>query len=351
LSANNLTLLKNEPRTSESGAFFIQKVHEPDLFYGVTRYIPFLMLLIALGACKKDLLPVRRVRQISTVTTDRLNRVQFLDDMTGICIGGERFDHSRILRTTNGGRSWASVTNAETSKEMFGIAQSSFGRVYLIGYDGKLLLSDDYGETWEFRQLRFENYKAIDMRNPQNPVAIGGVSFDRGDVMDLSSDANLLRHDSLDYELNDIRFAPAGHAYRCGYGTIQSSTDSGRTWNWAGFKNDNYSAIEVLENRVWVCGREGSIVRSLDGGRSWERLRNGTYIGEKKYRLNDIAFRNENEGFAVGEKGVVLYSRDAGAHWSELEPFTSSHLQGICIHPDGRIFICGENGALWELRF
>jgi len=317
----------------------------------VTRYIPFLILLIGLSACKKDLLPVRRVRQINTGTSDRLNRIRFLDEMTGICVGGDRFEHSRILRTTNGGRSWSTVNNAEASKELFGIAQSVFGRVYLIGYDGKLLFSDDFGASWEFRQLRFETYKAIDMRSPQNPVAIGGISFDRGDVMDLGSEADLLRHDSVDYELNDIRFATAGRAYRCGYGTIQFSTDSGRNWNWAPYKNDNYSAIEVLENRVWVCGREGSILRSLDGGQSWERLRNGTYIGEKKYRLNDIAFRNENEGFAVGEKGVVLYSRDAGAHWSELESFTSAHLMGLSIHPDGRIFICGEGGELWELRF
>lgn len=316
----------------------------------MSRIFLFLLLLGTLS-CKKDLLQVRQVRRIDAGISARLNKVIFFDRQTGLCVGGNRFDNSRLLRTTDGGQTWTSISVPEAPKEMFGITRSAAGRIYVIGFDGKLLYSDDTGGSWIFRQLRFEAYKVIAMRSPENPVAIGGITFDRGDVMELNRDGELQEHTELDYELNDIHFGAGGKAYRCGFGALQWSADSGRNWTWTQYKNDNYSALEVLGNRVWVCGREGSIIRSLDGGASWERLRNGTDIGEKKYRLNDIAFRNADEGFAVGESGAVLYSRDAGAHWSQIEPFTSAHLQGLTIHPDGRIFVCGGGGELWELRY
>lgn len=314
------------------------------------QLLPLVFIGLWFSSCKKDLLPLRLSRRATSGTTDRLNNIRFLTPLVGLAIGGERFDHSRLLRTSNGGTTWTSIDLPDADKALFGIGQSANGRVYVIGYDGKMLYSDDLGLTWNFRQLRFEAYKAISLRNNDNPVAIGGISFDRGDIMELNGDGGIRNHEIVDYELNDIAFTGDGRAYRCGYGTIQYSTDSGRTWNWTKFKNDNYSAIAVRDERIWVCGREGSIVRSIDGGQSWERLRNGTYIGEKKYRLNDIEFRNADEGFAVGEKGVVLYTRDGGLNWSELEAFTTAHLYSISLQSTNRIYVCGEAGEIWEIR-
>jgi photosystem II stability/assembly factor-like uncharacterized protein len=62
---------------------------------------------------------------------------------------------------------------------------------------------------------------------------------------------------------------------------------------------------------VWAVGYWGTVLRSSDGGRSWERA--ATSVRETLY---DVAFADARSGWAVGENGVVLATRDGGASWS-----------------------------------
>ena len=180
---------------------------------------------------------------------------------------------------------------------------------------------------------------------------VGGVSFERGDAMRVDTAGNVLAYDSLGYELNDVFLLANGTGWRCGYGAMQRTEDGGKTWEWEDLRNDNYTSLDVHDAQTaYACGAEGSICATHDG-RKWETLRNGNDLTHPKYRLQDLLFTDDQHGYAVGEQGVVIYTDDAGQHWSELKRFTDANLHGIARAPNGAFFVCGEGGELWEIRF
>jgi len=182
-------------------------------------------------------------------------------------------------------------------------------------------------------------------------LAVGGISFDRGDALLADTAGNILAHDSLGYELNDIAMLPQGQGWRCGYGVMQHTTDGGNTWQWQSPRNDNYKALDVHSPLLaYACGGEGSICATQDGGESWTTLRNGNDLTLPKYRLQDLLFLDDMRGYAVGENGLMIYTDDGGRHWSELERFTSAHLYGMARNARGELFVCGDGGEIWRIE-
>lgn len=307
--------------------------------------------ILLFASCKKDQLRVQKVSRLETGTHNRLNRIQFINDSLCVVVGGSRFDEADILVSRDGGHSWALTIPAEAGKELFGICERPGGGIYLIGFDGHLLISDDEAKTWNHIQLRFEPYKTLAFSDSNNVLCLGGVSFERGEVMWINQDGQVLQHDTTQFELNDLVLLPNKKGFRCGYGVIQYSETGGQTWNWTSVNNDNFKSLDVHSAQLaYVCGGEGSVCVTKNGGVSWDVLRNGNNLTLPKYRLQDLIFLDSEHGYAVGEKGAVIHTDDAGKHWSELETFTSEHLYGIAKCPDGDLLICGEDGGIWRLK-
>src|ERR1700743_385384 len=103
-----------------------------------------MLLIISFAACKKDVLYFRSVQQLdSHTTTDRFNRILFINDNIGFIVGGQRTSKATILSTHDGGYTWAYENNTQAGTGIYGITRSVQGWLYTIGYDGKLLLSKD----------------------------------------------------------------------------------------------------------------------------------------------------------------------------------------------------------------
>ena len=301
-------------------------------------------------SCKKDLIHPRSVVRLDSHTANRLNSICFINDTLGFCVGGSRFYEADVLTTKDGGHTWSLSIPRDAHKELFSVIRSPSGAVYAIGFEGNFLRSYNGGDTWQYEQLRYESYKAIAFSDAAHAQAVGGISFERGDAMWIDSAGHISAHDSLGYELNDIVLLPSGHGYRSGYGVMQYTTDGGRSWQWSELRNDNYTALDVHSPQTaHACGGEGSICATWDGGKTWETLRNGNDLTHPKYRLQDILFSDADHGYAVGEQGVVIYTDDAGHHWSELEHFTDEALHGIARCANGDLIVCGEGGDLWRI--
>ena len=69
----------------------------------------------------------------------------------------------------------------------------------------------------------------------------------------------------------------------------------------------------------------------------------------KRYFLQDILFVNDQEGYAVGEGGLVIYTPDGGNHWEEFDRFTSATLLAITACPNGDLLVCGDGGVVYRL--
>lgn len=96
---------------------------------------------------------------------------------------------------------------------------------------------------------------------------------------------------------------------------------------------------------LFVVGHPGHLLRSRDGGASFEAVSAGLH----DEALFSIAFNDKGQGAIVGRSGVALVSLDKGEHWSpapvKLGEETPS-LFGVDVLEDGTIVAVGEFGAI-----
>ena len=63
-------------------------------------------------------------------------------------------------------------------------------------------------------------------------------------------------------------------------------------------------------------------------------------------KLNGVYFSMDNEGWAVGEKGMLLNTKDGGVTWLVQQSPTSNGLIDITQSPDGVLWVVGEWGTV-----
>jgi photosystem II stability/assembly factor-like uncharacterized protein len=136
-------------------------------------------------------------------------------------------------------------------------------------------------------------------------------------------------------------------------GTILRTTDGGATWerqtsgttSWL----DGVSFTDA--NAGTAVGEAGTILRTTDGGALWERQTSGT-----TGRLSAVSFTDANAGTAVGEAGTVLRTTDGGATWVRQPSGTTSWLDGVSFTDAntgtvvgffGTILRTTDGGATW----
>ena len=97
----------------------------------------------------------------------------------------------------------------------------------------------------------------------------------------------------------------------------------------------------------WAAGHDAAIVRSEDGGRSWQ-LQN--FQPELNKPVLDLLALDPQRAIAVGGYGLMLRTQDGGAHWQQVELAAANpdemHLNAIARLGNGDLFIAGEQGLL-----
>ena len=89
----------------------------------------------------------------------------------------------------------------------------------------------------------------------------------------------------------------------CGTWTPQSS---GATGFFSGV-----SCVNATD--AWACGQNGTIVRTTDGGRTWDKLATDVPSDEE---ITDVDFASPTHGWATGVANAILRTTNGGATWS-----------------------------------
>lgn len=98
------------------------------------------------------------------------------------------------------------------------------------------------------------------------------------------------------------------------------------------------------ENTGWAVGDSGTILKTRNGGSRWEIIENRI-----NYNIKGVTFIDQNLGFIVGEKNVFYKSVDGGLTWVKLHTQVFAHYSAIQFVTDSIGFIIGyseEGGVL-----
>ena len=310
-------------------------------------------MALGFSACKKDLLHLKSVQPINSQTNCRINNIRFTDNKTALIAGGEIWSKTAVCRSTDGGFNWIADTSATVTglgKAMFGMDIAATGKIYLCGVDGDVLHSADNGISWTFNRIdNWLHYVGGTFTKPDTGIFVSTVLQRQCTITRVNSRFQILDTQTFLFGLNGLKMISPDTGYIFGYGTVMQTTNGGTTWNFQDVKGDNFTAMEVHGNEMWLCGSSGGIYHTWNGGGKWEQLRNGSDLMAKRYYLRCIVFKDSNNGWAAGDNGTLIHTDDGGRHWSEYDSFTTKCLRAICICPNGDLLVAGDDGVLFRI--
>lgn len=231
-------------------------------------------------------------------------------------------------------------------------AAAAGNSVWLLCERGAVLRSVDLGTKWEATRIATEG-KLRDIAFLDEKRGI--IAADAGTLWMTGDGGRTWTARKLDTDDPLTSVANVGElVWVGGYGgTVFHSPDAGATWNRQ--PTTATRAIKDIffldENHGWAVGWVGLILRTTDGGRTWQEVRSGT----TGWTLASIRFRDPENGWIVGPFGQILRSRDGGLTWTELESPVRSWLSSIYFDTEGlgwitaeRDILTSEDGETWR---
>jgi hypothetical protein len=92
--------------------------------------------------------------------------------------------------------------------------------------------------------------------------------------------------------------------------------------------------------QAWVAGKNGLILHTNDGGRSWRQQVSGTTV-----TLTGISFADGNVGFVVGSSGTILVTQDGGLSWRKQASRIKQNLLGVQALDKTKAYAIGTFGT------
>ncbi len=243
----------------------------------------------------------------SGVGVGGFDRVAFIDSLMGWSSG------TRVLKTTNGGITWTTITMLTSSANNICMLDSLFG--WAAYWPTHVFHTSDGWNTW------------VDQR-----INVGGVLY-------------------------DISFQDTVRGYLCGGdnnvpATLYWTTNGGSTWLWDSTLVRGDNALYAMDgsfqpNYAIAVGAAGAIVKTTNGGTAWGVVRNTDIGNTSLYNGN---FANANRGWAVGTYGVITHTVNGGTIWRRQVSGVSSFLYGVSFADSQYGKICTGGGGVLGTR-
>jgi len=255
---------------------------------------------------------------LETGVQKAIYEVDFATAEDGVAVGQDGI----VLKTGDGGQTWTRIPIElplldwqVAQPHYFAVSRGADAQhIWAVGPVGAIIRSQDGGETWENLSLWCD------------------MSFDNFATSDPADDPeSTLRLNPCDVTLNGVSFP--------------TNTDG------------------------WVAGEFGIILRTQDGGVTWQRQRDVHNLPkytrpelpeEEAIRqripplyiedlfLIDVDFRSAQEGYVTGESGTLLQTTDAGETWTNIPSGSFNTLLSVTAAPDNNRsdFATGVLGTL-----
>ncbi len=257
-------------------------------------------------------------------------QIRFLSPEVGIAIvGGENI--GRILRTVDGGRSWAQVAEVTQSLSSVTFATALVG--YADGADETLLRTEDGGVTWKPMPLALPagaaigELEEISCAGPEVClIATSAIHNGAPDLIMRTVDGGRTATSTPAFTpareipaLGAVAFAGGERAVAVGAsGATALSSDGGasfatQVWHESPFEELSQQPrvrLGASPLEAYVGAEHGVVAASSDGGLRWRLMRLPT-----SRSIVDVAFPRAQTGFAVEHDGAVYRTDDGGSSW------------------------------------
>lgn len=315
---------------------------------------------------------------VSSFSPKYATTIWFVNELEGFAGG-----YQSLLKTTDGGINWTEDSRIGSGYSIFFLDEN----VGYISSPNGINKTTDRGTTWTYIGIPSFNLTpskifAYDINN----IYVIGTSYwiteDPSYLYYFTTDGGTSwTGKSFNQSVTDVYFKSPTNGFLC-TGKILRTTNHGVSWDstsfsgnqlefqgnnsWAAgvntltFSNDQWNSSSsqikgIFSGFLWdgcakdtniafACGSNNTIIGTNDGGKNWSKY----YSSNINRYLNGITIK-DNEIWAVGEQGLLVYSKDNGNTWFEKN-IAGKWLSDITFLSDGTGFIAGtadSTGAIF----
>jgi photosystem II stability/assembly factor-like uncharacterized protein len=241
------------------------------------------------------------------------------------------------------------------------------GNKTAVGKFGLIFLTQDGGKTWQRRPSgTTKTLSAVSFADHEHGFIVGS-----GGTILATSDGGASwrpQFSGTKDQLLGVYAASPTQVYVAGaFGTMLSTADGGQSWTkhalpWdklierivkeSGEIEPNLNAVYFSSpENGWMVGEFGLVLHTKDGGKSWVSQRYGSDFPQ----LYAIQFRDDRDGWAIGQAGSLIQTNDGGQRWSSVELETKRDFYALSLSGergvivgDGVVLVSPDGGSRWK---
>jgi len=284
------------------------------------RAVQICTLALLFSACGKDpQIPLPVFRELPLPTTDDLTSVWFTDSLHGYATAGTPWQSGAILSTTDGGQHWQTDTLLDNRMEcvMFDAA----GRGYVCGMDGLALVRWADAPHWHPFRMDYAWSRSCFFWNERHGIIVSGEGFETGKARKLGPDAIWFQDTVHQFPnaLSAVWLSDSLTAHAVGLGWVLRSDNGGRSWQRLPPTGDFFRSVHFpTPTTGYICGHQGTILKTTDKGQNWYTIREGGTFGSTNQPFRALWFTSAERGYAVGDGGLLWRTENGGTDWTPL---------------------------------
>lgn len=299
------------------------------------------MLLAVLGTLGASALRAGEVLEqparMSALASQRL--------ITGIARTGERLvavgQRGHVVLSRDGGRSWTQAL-VPVRSDLTAVSFVDDTTGYITGHDGVVLGTRDGGNSWT-RLLDGRQVNALVLEHMKRRVATSDASEADRKLLD---EAQRNADAGPDKPFLDLCFVNANEGFVVGaYGLVMRTADGGKTWEpWFDRVDNpgllNLYAIRAAGGAVYIAG-EGGLLLKLDAGAQRFTALPSPYKGSL---FGLVATKTAILTF--GMRGHAFISTDGGTAWSPVDTQLAASIVGAAVAANGTLALADQGGGI-----
>lgn len=300
------------------------------------------LLLAALGSMAGS------QRALADDVLDRPARPSALADkrqITAIARAGQRLvavgQRGHVVVSDDGGRQWSQAA-VPVGVDLTAVFFTDRRNGYATGHDGVVLGSRDGGDSWT-RLLDGRRVNALVLaRMAQRAAAADATEQDRK----LLDEARRNSESGPDKPFLDVFFLDADQGFVVGaYGLVLRTVDGGRSWeSWFDRVENpgllNLYAIGSTGGALFIAGEAGLLAKLDPRGERFRALPSGS----KASFFGLLATSAGMLGY--GMRGSAFLSTEGGANWTATATGLSASVVGGAVAADGTVALVDQGGGI-----